>query len=473
MNRIPLALLLYLISLSRIAGAQTGATVSGLVTDSIARAPLAGAMVQLLAANNPADAGRTATSDSLGRYNIPNVPDGSYKLGFIHPMLDSIGIEAPLREVDIRGGRSVRADLAIPSPAKVRAAICGPRSLNDSTGVLIGSVHDARDGAPAANVTVVGEWLEYSFGPGGLNRRIPRLAAKTGDNGWFAMCNVPTSGTVTVIASRDADSTGHVEVQIPASGFARRELYLGTAQIVMVADTTKRTDSVPSPSPPRRMLVGNGRISGTVIAAVGGKPLGGAVIRITDGPQTRSNERGEWSISSAPVGTRTLEIRAIGYYPVLRHVDVVAGAAPVRIAMSTMRAVLDTVRISAARVYDRHMSGFETRRKSSLGRYLTAADVMRHRPIVTSDLFRRIPGMYLERGALGETQITVRGMVSDRCTPAVYIDDHYMRNLSAEDIDDYVRPENIMGIEVYTGTMVPPQFQPGLSACGSIVIWTK
>ena len=29
------------------------------------------------------------------------------------------------------------------------------------------------------------------------------------------------------------------------------------------------------------------------------------------------------------------------------------------------------------------------------------------------------------------------------------------------------------GIEVYTGAMVPPEFQPGMIGCGSIVIWTR
>ena len=43
----------------------------------------------------------------------------------------------------------------------------------------------------------------------------------------------------------------------------------------------------------------------------------------------------------------------------------------------------------------------------------------------------------------------------------------------AQDIDDWVHPNEVAGIEVYAGTVVPPQFQVGLKGCGRIVIWTE
>ena len=44
--------------------------------------------------------------------------------------------------------------------------------------------------------------------------------------------------------------------------------------------------------------------------------------------------------------------------------------------------------------------------------------------------------------------------------------------LTGNDIDRWVDPHEIAGIELYVD-LVPPQFQPTLSSCGSIVIWTK
>src|SRR5688500_18555648 len=85
-------------------------TVSGVVHDSIARRPLAGATVQLVATDSIGRFGRTTVSDSLGRFSIADVPEGRYRLGFFHAKLDSLGVDAPLREVYV--DRPLRVDLA-------------------------------------------------------------------------------------------------------------------------------------------------------------------------------------------------------------------------------------------------------------------------------------------------------------------------------------------------------------------------
>lgn len=180
----------------------TGASVSGIVRDSIAHAPLAGAVVQLVASDNPARFGRTANTDSTGRFVFNDVPDGSYTLGFFHPVLDSLGVEAPLKAVSVAGQKSVETELAIPSPIRLRAAICGKPPKGDSSALIVGVVRDAATGTPASGVTVSGEWVEFSFRRTGIQRRVPRIVATTSENGWFAMCNVPSAGTVALIASK-------------------------------------------------------------------------------------------------------------------------------------------------------------------------------------------------------------------------------------------------------------------------------
>src|SRR5258708_26201130 len=165
--------------LGRIASAQVadtinhvpGAAVKGVVRDSIAGAPLAGAIVQLVAADNRMSFGLTTISDSLGRFTLNDVPHGRYTIGFFHPMLDSLGIEPPLRDVHIDGTQPVRADLGIPSPARLRAAICGRQSAPNSSALVVGTVRDARDGAPATGVSVTGEWLELAIRRGKVDRR--------------------------------------------------------------------------------------------------------------------------------------------------------------------------------------------------------------------------------------------------------------------------------------------------------------
>jgi hypothetical protein len=460
----------------------TAATVSGIVFDSLNRVPLRDANVQLVSANNPAGFARTATSDSLGRFDLTEIPDGLYTLGFFHPRLDTLGLQAPLREVFVGGGRPVRVDLAIPSASRLRVAICGKPNSADSGAVLAGVVRNAVDGEPAESVTVKGEWLELAFTPKGMIRRMPGIVTKTGKSGWFAMCNLPSLGTVLLSASRGADSTDLIEVPIPADGFVRRELYLGAVQ-----SATSRESRVTESG--NRMHIGDVRLSGTVVAAADGRPVADALVSITEGPQTRANARGEWAFTNAPAGTRMIEVRALGFYPERRHVHVVPGAAPLRISLPTLKAVLDTVRVRAAR-YNRDRSGFSERAHTGPGRYLTPADIARRPATFTTDLFRMIPGLRIgfatdtlfsdmvisiDPNELRETdrRVLMRGITGNWCTPAIYLDGVHFPSLDADAIDAWIRPNNVAGVEIYSEATVLSQFEHHRSGCGTVVIWKK
>jgi hypothetical protein len=477
-QRTRLTFCLFVSLFARLAGAQAntartdqGTTVSGVVRDSIAHTTLANAMVQLVARNDPSGFTRTAVSDSLGRFLLTDVPLGAYNLGFFHPLLDSLGVEAPLRDVYVDAYKPVIADLAVPSPARLRSAICGPQAARDSGAVIVGFVRDAQNGSPVAGVTVAGEWLEFALSRTGLARQVGRRSATTAETGWFALCDVPNGGSVALVASKGADSTGLIEVQIPPEGFVRRELSLGPAQTEVVSAVAQSAVAVAPTT--RRIHVGNNRLSGTVVSVAENRPLAGAAVTIIDGPQTRTNEKGEWTISNAPGGARMIEVRAIGYYPLQRHVNVMTGGAPVQLALSTLKAVLDTVKIRASRLANVDDGGFERRRRMGNGRFITVEDVLRFSPIVTSDMFRRVPGVQFGLDPMGQKFIQVRGVFEPWCSPAIFIDDHNMSSLTVDDIDDYVPPQNIAGIEVYPESTAPPQFQTGLRGCGSIVIWTK
>ena len=452
------------------AAPQTTGAITGVVYDSIARKPLAGALVQVVAVQGAKHFSNSTTSDSLGRYRLSNVPNGRFMLGFLHPVLDSLGLEPPLHEVVVDGDRAVRSDLAIPSPARMRAAICGAPDDSSRGGAVMGVVRDAQNRAPLGGAAVTVEWLELSLGREGVSGKIASRSETSLENGWFSVCSVPSPGTIVVTAARGADSTDRVEIDLSTDVFARRELYVGESRLL------SRGDSAAD-----QQRVGSGQLRGTVVTAENGRPVAGAQVGITDGPWTTANTRGEWALSDAPTGTRMLQVRAVGYYPQRIAVDVVRDGAPVRTALPTMKSVLDTVRVTASRL-TRESRGFEERRRSGFGRYLTQEDVLRRQPLVVSDLFHRVAGLRVERASnpIDGSRILMRGVFSDRCSPAIYIDGFYMSDLSANDIDAMVRPDEVAGIEVYAGTSVPAQFTRGMAGigrvgelCGSIVIWTQ
>ena len=447
-------------------GQSPGGAVSGVVYDSIARRPLPGALVQVVALAGARHFSNSTLTDSLGRFRLSNVPAGRFMLGFLHPLLDSLGIEPLLHQVVVEANQSVRSDLAVPSPARMRAAICGAPDDSSRGGAIIGVVRDARDRAPLARVAVTVEWLELSLGRDGMTGRITSKVDTTRDNGWFAVCNVPSPGTLVISAARGADSTDRVDIDLSSASFARRELYVGASRMVTTGDSVRRLQRA-----------GDGQLRGVVIAAGSRRPLANAQVGITDGAWTTANDRGEWSMDAAPAGTRVLQVRAVGYYPQRVIVDVVDGAQPITTALPTMQSILDTVRIAASRL-TRVTRGFEERRRSGFGRFLTQEDVSRRHPLVTSDLFHTVAGLQVEQ--MAQKRVLMNGMFGDRCFPAIYIDGMYMSDLSADDIDGMVHPDEVAGIEVYTGARAPAQFSRGLAGighvgdqCGSIVIWTQ
>ncbi|MGH7637955.1 MAG: carboxypeptidase regulatory-like domain-containing protein [Gemmatimonadaceae bacterium] len=470
-------LLTFITLCASIAGAQhtdsasttTGrGSISGVVIDSVADRPLTGATVQLIVFDQATMFTRTTLSDSLGRYTIDRLPDGHYVLGFVHPMLDSLGLESPAREVFIRGAVPQRVDLAIPSPERLRWAVCGGPNPTQPQAMVVGFARDARDGSLAAGVTIAGEWNELTFTSSGITRSAPRLVAVTADNGWFALCGVPSSGLITLTANRGGDSSGVVEVQIPPTGFLRRAMYIASAPIVGGAAVGLQGNAGNAPRPQRR---GHVRLEGTVRRLATGEPIAGAQVSIAEGPMTLTDEQGRWMLSNAPPGTRMLEVRAVGLYPERVPVDVVTGAAPVAVAMKTFQAVLETINVRAGRLVDHRT--FEGRRRIGGGRFIQGSEIERFRVENLSEILRMQPGVRLERDSLGAPQLYLRGVDGIDCLPDLYIDGIHVFMTTAGDLDQFVRPGRVRGIEIYAASTAPPQFMRAHGGCGSIVIWTK
>jgi hypothetical protein len=167
-----------------------------------------------------------------------------------------------------------------------------------------------------------------------------------------------------------------------------------------------------------------------------------------------------------------LEIRAVGFYPAQLSVNVVEDAPPIRVSLSTLKAVLDTIKVTA-RSQAPGSTGFEERRRTGMGRYLSGRDVALRAGVFTSSVFASVQGLRMERdSATGDTRLAQRGAFG-WCTPDIYLNGHYIPGATADDIDSWVQPERVTGIEIYGESTVPPQFQRALSGCGTILIWSR
>ena len=113
------------------------------------------------------------------------------------------------------------------------------------------------------------------------------------------------------------------------------------------------------------------------------------------------------------------------------------------------------------------------KQRSGSGRFLTSEEIASRHPVYTADLFRSIPGVSVDRDQNGEEVITMRGnSFNARCRASIYLNGASLRGLSAGDINGFVRPNEIVGIEVYAAAAAPAQFSEQ-NGCGSVVFWTR
>jgi hypothetical protein len=454
-------------------GARAQATLSGTVFDSTSRVMLAGAIVQLVRADDPYRFAHTAQTDAAGHFTIAGVAPGRYIAAFIHPVLDSLGIEPVQRAVDVAVSAStVRLPLAIPSAVTIAGVLCGPGGRSDSTSTVFGRLYDAETLRPVPGSSVSVRWTEITIDATGARQHRPEVRASTSDDGRFAFCNLPGDALVGMRAARGGDTTGTVELQLRAAGATRRDLFLGSVTSTTLFDTVTLNDSS-KVALPRVVRRGRGELTGTVLNKEG-RPITGARLRVAEsGAEAITNAEGRFLLSQAPGGTQRLEVRAIGYYPEDRSVDLVPGRpATVQITLATLRSVLDTVRITASRVYSTDRHGFERRRRGAAsGTFFDHRDVERFRPIDITYFLRRVPGVITSRSFDGP--VLMRNVsLSGYCEPTIYVDGMRVTGLSAQEIDSWVRPEELDGMEVYRGGHAPAEFS-SLDGCGSIVLWTR
>jgi hypothetical protein len=458
-------------------GPAANGRIVGIVFDSIARRPLADAIVQLAMVPSPGAIGtvRTMRTDSSGRYDFTRVGAGTYLLGFQHVAVDSLGLRSAVQRLDLRDERLVRTAMFVPSIAGIIGSVCGRHEARDSVAVMLGSVRDADTDDPVPGAFVSLRWGEVVLGrDGSMQRSTPIVDVFANDEGWYTAC-VPAGIPVTVRASHETELSGSVELVIGLDGLRRRDLYIGSADAAVVPADSSRAATASE----RIVETGSGQASG-IVRALNGKPIGGARVALLNGVgETRTNERGEFVLPNLPRGTHTLEARALGYVPGQVVVDIVAFRRdPAELVLLDVSAfLLDTVRVAAVRRLDAAARlGFERRRRMGLGTFRDEATLDTMRAMRFRDLVSGIPGLQFVRGRTIDdswrehVEFTMGGR-SSPCLPVIYLDGAQL--IQAEtDLDVLINPRSVRRIEVYQrGGSVPAEFRVN-EACGVLAIWT-
>ena len=449
--------------------------ISGFVRDSLAGSPLVGAIVQLIPAATPWAAGRTTKSDAIGRYRVDSIPPGQYILGFEHPRLDTLGLDAITRTIEVVSSvRVMRADLAIPGGRTFVTSLCGPSV--DSAGAVIGRVFAATEGELIAEGSVVVRWAQMRFDAGGVGRTMMQTVAKFGEDGRYVACGVPTGAPVLVSARAGTGaavrgSSSEIELSFaPGVPLLHRNLLVALRPAESVASSGTATSGTTPATPARSSTrTGSARLNGRVTAS-DGAPVTGARVRAIDTDlEATTDTAGRFRITGLPAGTRALEVVAIGYTPVRTSADLRPDReATATISVGTRIATLAAVNVKST-TPDR--GGFLTRRAAGRGYFMDGNMLEARGAQNVSQALVMAPSL---RGNGFDTTNPTRPIVSGRsnCKPTTYFDGMLMRD-GLGGVDDLVTVRRVGGIEVYANAgEAPPQFNAN-GNCAVILVWSR
>jgi hypothetical protein len=445
------------------------------VFDSAASVPLAGAVVQLVSLNEGEAARATAAlTNDRGRYRIDGVAPGRYLIGFQHEALNVFHVEAPARRVDVpeivtAADSTVVVDLAMPSVAELRAAVCD--SSAQAGGLIAGRVVDGRTGAALEGAAVSVEWRELAIDGDTLRPRLAELTSRARDDGTYLICGPSTEERLTLTVAKDGYFTLRGELTIPDAGVLRHDHTL--------SESAK--------------IVGSGRVAGR-IARPDGTPLPSVRVSIPALGLEQAVANGHFSFNRVPRGRWLLEVRAIGFAPWERVVEVDAnGSDDVIVVMTALPPTLETQRVVASR-YTRDelvIRGIVERSRAGAGTMFLPGNQWLSDATFPADVVRaargfsyRNPTTICARGGCGKCELAGDGLkvstgivnpklgMYAKPTIAIFVDGERVRG-GLYALNDFVPVKDILAIETYPDVMSAPFIWRDTNACAVIAVWTK
>jgi len=254
-----------------------------------------------------------------------------------------------------------------------------------------------------------------------------------------------------------------------SNAYSRIPRVLGTAAGLVVAITFAISSraSAQDPLPP-------GVVSISVRDSLG-ESIAGAELTV-DGTNVRgvTDERGEIRFTAVRGGPATVHVRRLGFQPASINVLVdqrVPAASLVTLNRLPQR--LAPIVVKGGTNYVGRMAGFYQRRDLGIGHFVSRERLERDNPSQLTDIFRRLPGVQITSTRFIRNAVRFRGN-GGACWPLVWLDGAPLP--TAEFDLDFLSPQSIEGIEVYSGiSQIPPQFMGsrGLGSCGVIVVWSR
>ncbi|MDQ2667452.1 MAG: carboxypeptidase-like regulatory domain-containing protein [Gemmatimonadota bacterium] len=449
------------------------ARLTGTITEHVASRPVQ--MVSLTMDREGAEGGASFNTrpDANGHYHIDSIPAGRYLAHVTSPLLDSLELALPEREVSLALGQTTILDYTLPHGAALRDAMCPGLMLSRGKAVVAGHAADADTDQPMADAEVVVAWSELVVDRSTMATSTLEHAAsvKTGGRGEYRLCGVPTGTLLLVQLQHGARAGTAVHAMVSDDeGAVVRDLSLSARSALPLAalDSLERlAQTVGVNSVTGELLrVGTASVTGTVRGAAG-VPLAGAQVRVQDArASTITDSTGRYFLGALPEGTQVLLVRQLGYALAEQPVELRSGRSVTREVQLVRAATLDTIVVSEYRTRYRE---FEFNRGMYIiaGDFLTAGMIARRKPLPeTGDLVDRMPGFHVVGHGSAAKVFTKRALErNSRCEANVVVDG--VEQMGVNDVP----PNSVQGIEAYVTPPKPPVYHR--EGCGLIVIWSR
>lgn len=446
------------------AHAQT-TSLRGIVYDSLRAQPLAGAVVEL--AGSP----RTAVSDRRGAFVLDSVPVGAQRLTFSAPALDSIGLFAFARDIDVRVGVGSIV-LATPSFKTFYARLCSPadKPIADSA-IVFGTIYDAMSRARVGEAGINLTWFAVDTA-GGVRLTEPLRSARADADGNYGLCGLPNDLALTATAGTPNAASGTVSLTVGPSRLLRRDLY--------ISDEMGRDSSA--------ARKGSGDLRGIVRDERGNAMVGALLLLGASGHTTRTDSLGRYRFVNVPLGTQEISVRQLGRGALFRTVDIVSGETPDEAFVLPEATVLAAVNVRGVAIPGRDLTEFLARRRQGFGYSLMEKELSIRPDLVAA--IGRLPGLDVRRSASGVSLRNTRGyqcgspqIVIDGVPSAIWGGSSAIP-LSAADAGAAAVPNmrlesmnvrDVVAVEYFPdGNTAPAKYAFGPpNRCGMLLVWTR
>lgn len=423
----------------------------GIVVDSIHRSGLEGAEVIVSGVSTP------ITTDSLGRFAVDSLPPGTYRVGVFHPLIESLGLTLASKPFSVGRDSTGVVNLAIPPVTTLAARYCGAEMTPQHQAVVAGRVLDPDTDDPVPNAGVSLAWVDIVVSKkAGVAHTPHELRAQTDSAGFFRFCGLPEELDATVQGSRSGVSTGEVEISTRGSQFTFENLAIASSS---------------SPS-------AKGIVRGTVFS-LENRPVGGARVEAPGrGVAVVTKDDGTFNLDGVPTGTQLIVIRHLGFEPSRVSVNVSSRQpTELRVALGPTAPVLDAVLVTARQNYTLEKNGFLARKRLGWGTFFTRDEIQKRNPYNLTDILTDVPGIRVVHGIGGATiqdnnPQSILSPGRGGCS-RVWVDGSEWGVVDAGDIDTFVLPNEIIGLEFYRARRAPIQYGGADQECVVLVVWTR